>query len=173
MNEVAKEYAKAIFDLAVEQEKIKQYQEQMNFVDDQIKQNTEFNKILISPLDVNEKQEIIKNVFIKTVDKHILHFVYILINNDRLTYLSKICEEYEVLVKQHNEQVKCDVYTVLELTESEKTKLVDKLTKKFSKKIVLYNHIDKSLIGGMKIVVGNTVIDTSISNKLNKLKTMN
>ncbi len=173
MNEVAKEYAKAIFDLALEQKEIQKYQEQLIFTSEVIKQNSDLNKLLLSPLDIKEKREVVDSIFSGKIAKHILHFVFILVENNRLMLLEQINTQYDELIKLHEEQVQCDVYSVVLLTDVEKDKLTKKLSQKFGKNIILNNYIDKSLIGGMKIVADNTVIDFSIKNKLNNIKKVN
>ncbi len=63
------------------------------------------------------------------------------------------------------------VYSVRELTDVEKTELENSFKKKFNKKsVAIENIVDPSIIGGLKIRVGNTIYDGSISGKLNRIK---
>ena len=62
------------------------------------------------------------------------------------------------------------VYSYLPLTNEEVNKIQEAVSKKLNLKILLKNEIDESLMGGVKVVVENHVMDSSIKNRMDLLK---
>ncbi|HCX04466.1 MAG TPA: ATP synthase F1 subunit delta, partial [Clostridiales bacterium] len=88
----------------------------------------------------------------------------------RITSIFEIIKEYEKLVDQHNGVVKADAYTTMPLDEATISSLEEKLSKVTDKKVKLTNKIDETLIGGVKIILGDKVIDGTIKKKLNTIE---
>jgi len=75
----------------------------------------------------------------------------------------------KIHLERHNTLI-AEVKTAVPLTEEEKNKLVEKLEKKYDKKVLLDDSIEKKLIGGVYVRVGDDVIDGTIKHKLEELK---
>jgi F-type H+-transporting ATPase subunit delta len=67
-------------------------------------------------------------------------------------------------------ELKAELKSAKELTSEEITKITDELTENFSSKIKLNYKHDESLIGGVIVQVGSTMVDTSIKNKLQQIE---
>ena len=99
------------------------------------------------------------------------NFVRVLAENGRLDVLAEIRSQYEVLKNEREGVVEAEVYTAFEMEQSQVADLVARLEKKTGRKVKARVSVDKSLIGGIKIVIGDKVIDGSARAQLAALET--
>jgi F-type H+-transporting ATPase subunit delta len=99
------------------------------------------------------------------------NFVRVLAENGRLDVLSEIRSQYEALRNEREGVVEAEVYTAFEMEQSQVADLVARLEKKTGRKVKARVSVDKSLIGGVRIVIGDKVIDGSARAQLAALET--
>jgi len=99
------------------------------------------------------------------------NFVRVLAENGRLDVLSEIRAQYEALKNEREGVVVAEVYTAFELDRAQVTDLVSRLEKKTRRKVKARVSLDKSLICGVKVVIGDKVIDGSARAQLGALET--
>jgi F-type H+-transporting ATPase subunit delta len=99
------------------------------------------------------------------------NFVRVLAENDRLNVLDEIRAQYEALKNEREGTVEAEVYTAFEMDQAQVADLVSRLEKKTGRKVKARVSVDKSLIGGVKIVIGDQVIDGSARAQLAALET--
>ncbi|MEO8145975.1 MAG: F0F1 ATP synthase subunit delta [Betaproteobacteria bacterium] len=98
------------------------------------------------------------------------NFVRVLAENGRLDVLAEIRAQYEVLKNEREGVVEAEVYTAFEMDQAQVADLVARLEKKTGRKVRARVSVDKSLIGGVKIVIGDKVIDGSARAQLGALE---
>jgi len=98
------------------------------------------------------------------------NFVRVLAENGRLDVLSEIRAQYEALKNEREGVVEAEVYTAFELNPAQVTDLVSRLEKNTGRKVKARVSLDKSLIGGVKVVIGDKVIDGSARAQLSALE---
>jgi len=98
------------------------------------------------------------------------NFVRVLAENGRLDVLAEIRSQYEVLKNEREGVVEAEVYTAFEMDQAQVADLVSRLEKKTGRKVRARVSVDKSLIGGVKIVIGDKVIDGSARAQLGALE---
>jgi F-type H+-transporting ATPase subunit delta len=98
------------------------------------------------------------------------NFVRVLAENGRLDVLAEIRSQYEVLKNEREGVVEAEVYTAFEMEQAQVTDLVARLEKKTGRKVKARVSVDKALIGGVKIVIGDKVIDGSARAQLSALE---
>ena len=99
------------------------------------------------------------------------NFVRVLAENGRLTVLAEIRAQYEALKNAREGTVEAEVYTAFELDAAQVADLVARLEKNTGRKVKARVSVDKSLIGGVKVVIGDKVIDGSARAQLAALET--
>ena len=99
------------------------------------------------------------------------NFVRVLAENGRLDVLAEIRTQYEVLKNEREGVVEAEVYSAFEMDQAQVADLVARLEKKTGRKVKARVSVDKSLIGGVKIVIGDKVIDGSARAQLAALET--
>ncbi|MBQ8292190.1 MAG: ATP synthase F1 subunit delta [Bacilli bacterium] len=168
--EVSMQYAKALFELANGEEK-QEFYETLKIVNQVINNDVEVLKVFEHPrITPDQKKEIIEKVFKDKVSKTIINFLYVIIDHQRIKDLGDILETYKSLLDEHNNFKEVNVYAKYPLTDKQKQELKIALIKKYNKKIILREYLDEKLVGGIKVVVDNEVIDATSLNKLQKIK---
>ena len=99
------------------------------------------------------------------------NFVRVLAENGRLDVLAEIRTQYEVLKNEREGVVEAEVYSAFEMDAAQVADLVSRLEKKTGRKVKARVSVDKALIGGVKIVIGDQVIDGSARAQLAALET--
>ncbi len=99
------------------------------------------------------------------------NFVRVLAENKRLQLLPEIRAQFEALKNEREGVVEAEVHSAFELTESQVADLVRRLESRTGRKVRAQVRIDKELIGGVKVVLGDKVIDGSARAQLGALET--
>jgi F-type H+-transporting ATPase subunit delta len=99
------------------------------------------------------------------------NFVRVLAENGRLGLLPEIRNQFEALKNEREGVLEAEVHSALELSDAQVADLVQRLEKKTGRKVRTKVHIDKNLIAGVKIVLGDKVIDGSARAQLGALET--
>lgn len=98
------------------------------------------------------------------------NFVRVLAENDRLNVVAEIRAHFEALKNERESIVEAEVYTAFEMNPAQLADLVARLEKKTGRKVKARVSVDKSLIGGVKVVIGDKVIDGSARAQLAALE---
>ncbi|MDD7718155.1 MAG: ATP synthase F1 subunit delta [Eubacteriaceae bacterium] len=169
---VSRVYGQALYDAAVEMEKVDEIQQETEQIHIIFQREKEFYEILTDPsLSVARKKELIKNVFEGRVSKETESFLYILVDKGRLHNYGDILKEFDKLKNEAEGFGEGVIYSARLLNEEQLQKLEAETGKLLGKKIRLKNLIDESLIGGVKIITEGKIIDASIRNRLDRLYT--
>ena len=168
---VGNEYAKAIYELAQENKKIKVFSECFMTVSETAIKNKQFMEIMTSPvITKREKKEIIKKIY-ASLDADFVNFLYVVIDHNRFSLLEEIYDNYENLILTDKNIIKAQVFSVKELTDAQMKEVISSLEKRYKdKKIEAENIINPELIGGISVLVNNESFDLSIKTNISKLK---
>jgi len=164
---VSKRYASALFELAFEEQKHHQVQEELAFIRSCIEDEPSFFELLKSPLiTADEKKDIISNIFRERVCMEVLNFLYIIIDKGREAYIKNIVNEYILLVDSVQNKVDAVAITAVPMEKQDLLMLQANLSKSSGKNIQLQNQVDPTIIGGVLVKIGDKVIDGTIKNRL-------
>lgn len=97
------------------------------------------------------------------------NFIGVLAKNGRLTLLPEIAAQFHVLKNAHEGSADVAIASAFALTDAQLSELVATLEKKFGRKLLPSVTVDSGLIGGVRVVVGDEVLDTSVRAKLQQL----
>jgi F-type H+-transporting ATPase subunit delta len=103
------------------------------------------------------------------VDDEAKNFISALAENGRLTVLPEIAAQFHVLKNAHEGADDAKITSAFALTETQVSELVTALEKKFGRKLLPSVSVDSGLIGGVRVVIGDEVLDTSVRAKLQQL----
>lgn len=164
-------YALALYEVAEEKGKVTEYINDLEEICSLIESNKDFYEVIKHPqIGTRKKKRTFINIFKGRIDEELLSFLLILIEKDRILYLKeKLNEMKKIYLERHN-TLKGIVKTTIPLNDEEYNALLSKLEKKYNKKIILEQEIDKSLLGGIYVRVHNDVLDYSIKHRLEELK---
>ncbi|APD95825.1 F0F1 ATP synthase subunit delta [Alteromonas mediterranea] len=165
---VARPYAKAAFDFAVEKDAIAKWQEMLAFAGE-VAANEDMHQLLTGAVAADTLADIFNNVCGEQLDEHGQNLVKVLAENKRLAALPEISTLFDAFKADYDKEVEVDVTSASTLTDAQQTELVASLEKRLARKVKLNCNVDPALIAGMVINAGDTVIDGSVKSKLNRL----
>mgnify|MGYP005726033931 FL=1 len=165
---IARPYAVAIFKLAKEEKKLSSWSDFLALLNGLVK-NKELSAFLgdTKVLDIDRKKTILKCV--GDIDKKGENLIKLLIENKRLMVIPYIFSIYEELKASEEGSMEAQIIVAEKPDLKVLDSLIKGLEKKFNKKIDSKLVVDKSIIGGTRIVVGDTVIDASVKGQLDSL----
>lgn len=168
---VSLQYAKAIFDLAKEENLVDEYAAYLEMAGKIFIDDTNTFKTFQHPSVSNEERiEIIDKCLKDYVTSTFLNYVKVLVENNRLVEIKDIYESYQSLLDEHHHQCNATIYMMFDPDDEEKKFLISTLEKKYNKKVNLTIKLDQTLVGGMKIIVDGKVMDATIKNQMLDLK---
>jgi len=171
MSKIASRYTIALLEVAIEEERVSFYRDQIKLIQDTIDEcpglMVFLNHYLISKED---KKALIKKIFADQDNESIIKFLYVIIDHDRCSNLVTIIDDF---LKQSNGYMGIltgYVYSAYQLDEKQLKEIEEAISIKLDKTVWLENIIDQKLISGVKIVVDDNVIDGSLKNKISLLR---
>ena len=168
----ANRYSLALFELAEENNLLSQIENQSLSMLNLINQSNDFYSLIKDPTINQEDLSKVINIIVEknkfdTLFKNFLNF---LIQKRRFFFIESILESFIETCSIKRGELKAELKSAKNLSSDEITKITELLTKNFSSKIKLNYKHDESLIGGLVVQVGSTMVDTSIKNKLQQIE---
>lgn len=168
-SELPKEYAQNFFAKVDEKELKPLYADFRAFIK-LYNENKDLREILDSPtIEIEKKQNLVKNVFLNEMQKDVVNFILSLINEKRVGLLDRIAIEADKLYHDRKCIKGIKVRTKIPLTNNEMNKLQDVLKKKFGA-LEVEEVVDTNMIGGLIIQLEDEVVDDSIDSRVKQLR---
>jgi F-type H+-transporting ATPase subunit delta len=166
---IARPYAVAAYNLAKEKNALASWSDMLGLMS-AVATNDDMHAYINDPKVIDSDLEA---TFLKVcgdkLNEHGQNLVKVLVEYNRMTIIPAITSAYEALKAQDEGVLEAQVISATKLSSKESGDLVKKLEAKFSKKIEATFSEDKEILGGVKIIVGDTVIDASIKSQLQSL----
>jgi len=165
-------YSLALYELSEESSVTNEIEKDSLSIIKLISNSDDFNLLIKNPTNKKEDQ---LNVILKICEKFkinnlLTRFLSFLISKRRFFYVEKILKDFIETCSKKRGEIKAELTAAKELTEKEINNVKEELTKNFGSKIKLNYKYDPSLIGGLVVQVGSTMVDTSIKNKLQQIE---
>jgi len=168
---VARRYAEAIFSIAQEVQSVDSFESALKEVASLLEASSDLAEYMYHPLIPSRaKKETAEQLFAGKLSPMILDFIKLVIDKRRERYLVAISEEYISLADEARNIIKAELTTAMPLSDAEVEEITSKLSVSIGKNIRLQVKVDPSLLGGIKIRVGDRVIDASVAKKLAMLQ---
>ena len=169
--EVAKAYANGLFLSVKEKNLVDTAYEQFNALKTLIAKDKTIINFLSAPQVLDgHKLQVVRDVFEPRIEKLFVEFLIVLINKNRINFLEEIIDEFDRLVEAERGIGRVTVITAIPLIEAEREKLKTQMHKKTNLEIILEEKVDKSILGGMIVILHNEIIDGSVSHGLNMVE---
>ncbi|NND70599.1 MAG: F0F1 ATP synthase subunit delta [Rhodothermales bacterium] len=169
---VAKRYASALFDLASQEGRLGQTDEDMEMIAATMSGSPELVRVFESPIVSRARKEAItRELFSSRIGPATSDFLSMLISKRRENIFPAIIEAYRGLRDEQQGIVEASARSATTLSAEEEDKLRSSLEQVTGKQVRLKMEIDESLIGGVTVKVGDTVYDGSVKHKLEDLRT--
>jgi F-type H+-transporting ATPase subunit delta len=166
---LARRYATAVFQLALEAGKVDGVQHDLHTFVQALDADETVRKFFRSPVvDRKEKETIVAQAFAK-LDPIALHTVLLLVRKRRESLVETIVEQFDVLERQARGAEVLRVTTARPLAQGELDALVARLAAAYRTKFDVVQSVDPSLIGGIRITMGDRLVDGTISGRLDDI----
>ena len=167
---LASRYLKAYSNCFVKQERIDALEDLKVFTNEVVSKDS-YYKMLVSPtINYIEKAEKLSVMPFLKVRPFLKNLILLLNSKSRLALLKEINDIIDSFILGESNQVNVKIHSAVELTSSQLDNISNFIKKKLNKTPKVEVVIDESILGGFKIVSGNTVYDGTVTNTLNKLK---
>lgn len=163
-------YASALIDLAKDDKEVIYFKDALKENLELFNANLDIKNYLESYFVKNEeKYELIDKLFPKA-SENLVNFYKVLVKNHRFYEIEKITQEYVKLANERVGILEGNIYSTVPLDKSKISRIEEALTKKMGAKVELTNHIDESILGGVKVVIHDHVYDGSLLGKVESMK---
>ena len=168
----AERYSLALYELANENNILSQIEDQSSSILNLIVASKDFSNLIKNPTSNQEDLlKVINNISDNNKFENLMkNFLSFLVVKKRFFYVEKILKSFIEICSKKRGELKTELKSAKELSSLEISKITDELTKNFSSKIKLNYKHDESLIGGLILQIGSTMVDTSIKNKLQQIE---
>jgi F-type H+-transporting ATPase subunit delta len=168
---LANRYAKALFELAIEQQKLEPIAEDMRLVSIAISENRELGLLLKSPIVKEHKKISIFNaLFKKSIDPISLRFLNLLAKNGREILIQQVAESFSAIYNDYHGITEAWVSSASSLETEARTAILELLKNLSGKEVRLHEFVNADLIGGFIVKLGDYQYDTSTKTLIKKLK---
>ncbi|RUL53174.1 F0F1 ATP synthase subunit delta [Lysinibacillus antri] len=171
MSQVAKRYADALFLLAGEKQIVADVNADLEELVKVIETTPELLSLLDSPkFSIERKKQIVAEIF-ANANEFVINTLVLLIEKKRVNETKALAQEFKVLAAEAQGSADAKVYSTRELTDAEKDEISTAFGKLVGKgKLNITNVIEPSLLGGVRVQIGNYIFDNTVANKLEGLK---
>ncbi|WP_438348813.1 F0F1 ATP synthase subunit delta [Paenibacillus sp. FA6] len=168
---VAKRYAKALFEVASQEQGTLEVEQELKAIVGAIQSNDEIERFLTTPnISDSDKLNALNRALQGKLSQSVINTVELLVKRRRTDILPDLLESYVKLKGDSLGMADANVYSTYPLNEHEQEAVAAEFGQVVHKTIRVNNIVDKSLLGGLKVVIGDTLYDGSISNKLARLE---
>jgi len=170
MEEIARVYAEALFDVAKERGDLDEVHEQLGEVADALSTNRDLQVFFFSPYFSSEEKRDGISRAIAGANQELVNFLELLAEKHRMPALFRIRARFDELWAKENKRLTVTVTSAVELDPSVAEEVGTAIEQQTGQTIELNTVVDDGIIGGLILQVGNMVLDASIHNRLEKLR---
>lgn len=171
MIQTSKEYAEALFSLALEENCVDEFSSALTTIYRIAESEPDYVEFLASPaIPLSEKTSAIDEAFGGKFPVHIISFLKVMCENGHARALCDCIKEFAELTMSASGKAIAEVISAAPLTNEQKDALTEKLSKMINKTVEAIYTVDSALIGGIKIEIEGKTYDGSINKKLHSIK---
>ena len=170
MEEIAAVYARSLFEVAQEHNKLDTVRDELGAFADAVDANRELQTFFFSPyFSTAEKSDGLDRA-VSGADPIVVNFLKLLIENHRTPAVFRVRREFDRLWREENKLLPVQVTSAVELDQATVTQIGDRIAQQTGQKIDLSASVEPDIIGGIIVRVGNSILDASIRNRLEQLR---
>ena len=163
---IARPYAEAAFKLARERNALAQWSQMLEFIDVVVRDEHVARAIGNPNVSRAQLESLLLGVLGDSVDGTARNFVQLLVQNGRLAIVPEICSLYERLKLEHEDLLEAQIHSAYAMDDAQVAQIVTRLENKYQRKVRAQVSVDPELIGGIRIVVGDKVMDATVRGRL-------
>jgi len=165
---IARPYAKAAFEFAVEQKAVDSWLEMLLFAAEVSKDST-LQQVIHSSIAPDQLAQLFIQICGEQLNEYGHNLIKVMAENGRLSVLPDVLVEFTALKAELDKEVEAVITSAAALSDAEKTKIQKSLENRYQRKVRLTCQLDPSLMAGLVIKIGDDIIDASVRSKLTRL----
>jgi F-type H+-transporting ATPase subunit delta len=170
MEEIAAVYARSLFEVAKEQDKLDDIRAQLGEFADAMHDSRELQTFFFSPYFSTQEKDDGLDRAVSGADPIVVNFLKLLIENHQMPVIFRVRRGYEDLWEHENRLLPVQVTSAVELDRATVKSIGDRIAEQTGQKVDLSAGVEPDLLGGIVVRVGNQVLDASIRNRLEQLR---
>jgi len=168
---IIKKYTQAFYKVAVKEDDINKISVRLHSIRSILKSVPKLNQLLVTRrVQVQDKKIMIKNILGEKISDIEMDLLVLLIENGHMIFFGAVIKRFDYLLDKNSEVIKVQITSASRLSDNEIHRISSKIVNNIQKKVDIKTKIDTSIIGGIKLRVGNTLIDGSIYSHLQKMR---
>ena len=170
MEDIAEVYSRSLFEVAKEKGELHELHEQLGQFADALSESRELQAFFFSPyFSTEEKKDGIGKV-IEGGNEFFTNFLELLVEKHRMPGLFRIRRAFDELWREENKLLPVEVTSAVELDEQTVKDIGARIEEQTGRKVELTSSVDPEILGGLRVRVGNMILDATIRNKLERLR---
>jgi F-type H+-transporting ATPase subunit delta len=170
MEEIAAVYARSLFEVAKEQDKLDTIREQLGAFADALDETRELQVFFFSPyFSTAEKQDGLDRA-VSDADPILVNFLKLLIENHRTPVIFRVRRGFDELWLRENKRLPVQITSAIELDKATVSQIGDRIAEQTGQKIDITSTVEPDILGGLVVRVGNSILDASVRNRLEQLR---
>ena len=168
---IIKKYTQALYKVAVKEDDINQISSRLHSIRGILKSVPELYQLIITRrVSVQDKTAILKNILDNKISDIEMDLIVLLIENGHMILFGEVVKRFDYLLEKESKLVKVHITSSSILSDDEVQRISSKIENNIQKEVEVKTETDASIIGGIKLRVGNTLIDGSIHSRLQKMR---
>ncbi|MDO4481844.1 MAG: ATP synthase F1 subunit delta [Bacillota bacterium] len=164
-------YAESLLDVSEEMGNTDEIKKELIDLRELFEKNADLYDFYVTPkINKENKKEVLKGIFADKLSPITLNLLCVLLDKRRAMEFSGVVRQYERLVSEKNNEVAGVVYLAKPCSDELLAKLEKRLSEVTGKNLKLKVSIDPSLVGGIKVKIGDNVVDATIASQLREMK---
>jgi F-type H+-transporting ATPase subunit delta len=163
----AKRYARAVFELAVEERDIDEWTRRLEQLRDILSDKTVASVLTNPTIPAERRMELMSST---SLDTETTNLVKLMIESNRIEEIDGIADEFERLADEAAGRVRATVITAVELGSEDSDRVASQLSKRLGKEVSMRVQVDPRILGGLKLQYGDRLIDASVATRLQQLR---
>ena len=167
-------YARSLYDLASEAggaEKIAEIGDELTQIGELARDDRDFREFLVSPIiDSQKRGGALQKILQDRVSDLTLRFMLVLNTKGRLPHFQSIADAYDQMLQEAYGRVEVDLFTANALGDEQRAVIADRIKAAIGKEPVLHAYTEPEMIGGIKLRIGDQMIDGSVATKLRRMR---
>jgi F-type H+-transporting ATPase subunit delta len=170
MEEIAQVYARALFEVAQEHDKLDLVREQLGQFADALNESADLRVFFFSPYFSTEEKKDGLHKALTDADPAIVNFLETLLERHRMPVIFRIRDEYGRLWDRENKLLPVEVTSAVDLDEATVKSIGERIGEQTGQRVELTSKVDPGILGGIVLRVGNSILDASIKHRLDQLR---
>jgi F-type H+-transporting ATPase subunit delta len=170
MEEIAEVYARALFEVAQEQDKLDPIHDQLGEFAVAVAENLDMARFFFSPYFSTEDKKDALHKAVDGAENPLMNFLEALIERHRMPVIFRIRQRFDELWEEERKLLPVEVTSAVELDEETIAGIGESIGKQVDRKVELSSRVDPEILGGVVLRVGNFILDASIRHRLDQLR---